>query len=97
MYRPQASMVVYDIPDPKNGLNLGSVVFSESFLESSICIQQRGKNLICDGVLLLMLKTAHVTLTGISYPADGALSSDNGFTVLTKSVPRHVCWLVGLY
>ncbi|XP_056616452.1 uncharacterized protein C20orf194 homolog [Triplophysa dalaica] len=61
-----ASMVVNDIPDLKSGLNLGSIVFSESFLESSICIQQR----------------------------DGALSSDNGFTVLTKSVPRHVCWLV---
>ncbi|GAA6069057.1 uncharacterized protein C20orf194 homolog, partial [Tachysurus ichikawai] len=36
-----ASMVVYDIPDlQRGGGDLGSVVFSESFLESSIYIQQ---------------------------------------------------------
>ncbi|XP_007230946.3 uncharacterized protein C20orf194 homolog [Astyanax mexicanus] len=62
-----ASMVVYDIPDLQwGGSNLGSVVFSESFLESSIYIQNR----------------------------DGALSTDSCFTVLTSSVPRHMCWLV---
>ncbi|XP_051507188.1 dynein axonemal assembly factor 9-like isoform X1 [Myxocyprinus asiaticus] len=61
-----ASMVVYDVPDLQCGRNLGSVVFSESFLDSSIYIQQR----------------------------DGTLSSDSCFTVLTSSVPRHVCWLV---
>ncbi|XP_026079874.1 uncharacterized protein C20orf194-like isoform X2 [Carassius auratus] len=61
-----ASMMVHDIPDIHCGGNLGSVVFSESFLESSVYIQQR----------------------------DGALSSDSCFTVLTSSVPRHVCWLV---
>ncbi|XP_052007317.1 dynein axonemal assembly factor 9-like isoform X2 [Xyrauchen texanus] len=61
-----ASMVVYDIPELQCGRNLGSVVFSESFLDSSVFIQQR----------------------------DGALSSDSCFTVLTSSVPRHVCWLV---
>uniref|UniRef100_A0A672R6D5 Uncharacterized protein n=1 Tax=Sinocyclocheilus grahami TaxID=75366 RepID=A0A672R6D5_SINGR len=61
-----ASMMVHDIPDLQCGGNLGSVVFSESFLEASVYIQQR----------------------------DGALSSDSCFTVLTSSVPRHVCWLV---
>uniref|UniRef100_A0A8C1RVP1 Si:ch211-194c3.5 n=1 Tax=Cyprinus carpio TaxID=7962 RepID=A0A8C1RVP1_CYPCA len=40
-----ASMMVHDIPDLHCGGNLGSVVFSESFLESSVYIQQRGKNL----------------------------------------------------
>uniref|UniRef100_A0A8B9KVZ3 Si:ch211-194c3.5 n=1 Tax=Astyanax mexicanus TaxID=7994 RepID=A0A8B9KVZ3_ASTMX len=62
-----ASMVVYDIPDLQwGGSNLGSVVFSESFLESSIYIQNRGET----------------------------LSTDSCFTVLTSSVPRHMCWLV---
>lgn len=38
-------MTVRDIPDlQRGGGDLGSVVFSESFLESSINIQQRGKN-----------------------------------------------------
>uniref|UniRef100_A0A3B4ZAT7 Uncharacterized protein n=1 Tax=Stegastes partitus TaxID=144197 RepID=A0A3B4ZAT7_9TELE len=38
-----ASLIVHDIPDLQwDGGNLGSVVFSESFLESSINIQQRG-------------------------------------------------------
>lgn len=37
-------MVVYDIPDlQRGGGDLGSVVFSESFLESSIYIQQGGE------------------------------------------------------
>lgn len=36
-------MVVYDIPDLLlGGGDLGSVMFSESFLESSIHIQQSG-------------------------------------------------------
>ncbi|XP_026134549.1 uncharacterized protein C20orf194 homolog isoform X2 [Carassius auratus] len=61
-----ASMTVHDIPDLQCGENLGSIVFSESFLESRVYIQQR----------------------------DGALCSDSCFTVLTSSVPRHVCWLV---
>ncbi|XP_017545927.1 uncharacterized protein C20orf194 homolog isoform X1 [Pygocentrus nattereri] len=62
-----ASMVVHDIPDLQwGGDDLGSVVFSESFLESSIYIEDR----------------------------DGALSTDSCFTVLTSSVPRHMCWLV---
>lgn len=40
-------MTVRDIPDPqRRGEQLGSVVFSESFLESSINIQQEGKILI---------------------------------------------------
>jgi len=45
---PQASMIVYDITDPQSGGNLGSIVFSESFLESSVYIQQRGKNPFTD-------------------------------------------------
>uniref|UniRef100_A0A8C1B984 Dynein axonemal assembly factor 9 n=1 Tax=Cyprinus carpio carpio TaxID=630221 RepID=A0A8C1B984_CYPCA len=61
-----ASMIVHDIPDLQCGGNLGSIVFSESFLVSSMYIQQR----------------------------DGALCSDSCYTVLTSSVPRHVCWLV---
>uniref|UniRef100_A0AAR2LZA4 Uncharacterized protein n=1 Tax=Pygocentrus nattereri TaxID=42514 RepID=A0AAR2LZA4_PYGNA len=61
---PQASMVVHDIPDLQwGGDDLGSVVFSESFLESSIYIEDRGEIYSC-------------------------------FTVLTSSVPRHMCWLV---
>ncbi|XP_065153153.1 dynein axonemal assembly factor 9 [Paramisgurnus dabryanus] len=43
-----ASMVVYDIPDLQSGVNLGSVVFSESFVESSIYIQQRDGTLSSD-------------------------------------------------
>lgn len=40
----KASMSVRDIPDPqRRGEQLGSVVFSESFLDSSINIQQEGK------------------------------------------------------
>lgn len=40
----KASMTVHDIPDLHwGGGSLGSVVFSESFLESSINIQQKGK------------------------------------------------------
>lgn len=40
-------MSVRDVPDPqRQGEQLGSVVFSESFLESSINIQQEGKTLI---------------------------------------------------
>uniref|UniRef100_A0AAQ5Y3D7 Uncharacterized protein n=1 Tax=Amphiprion ocellaris TaxID=80972 RepID=A0AAQ5Y3D7_AMPOC len=39
-----ASLIVHDIPDLQwDRGNLGSVVFSESFLESSINIQQRGR------------------------------------------------------
>ena len=39
----QASMTVADIPDlQRGGGDLGSVVFSECFLESSINIQQKG-------------------------------------------------------
>uniref|UniRef100_A0A8C4IAS2 Dynein axonemal assembly factor 9 n=1 Tax=Dicentrarchus labrax TaxID=13489 RepID=A0A8C4IAS2_DICLA len=42
-----ASMTVHDIPDLQcDGGDLGSVVFSESFLESSINIQQKGTILI---------------------------------------------------
>lgn len=40
-------MTVHDIPDLQwDGGDLGSVVFSESFLESSINIQQKGTLLI---------------------------------------------------
>lgn len=40
-------MSVRDIPDPRRrGEQLGSVVFSESFLDSSINIQQKGEVLI---------------------------------------------------
>lgn len=40
-------MTVRDIPDlQRDGEELGSVVFSESFLESSVNIQHRGKILI---------------------------------------------------
>lgn len=43
----KASMIVHDIPDLQwDGGDLGSVVFSESFLESSINIQQKGTILI---------------------------------------------------
>lgn len=43
----QASVTVRDIPDPQRpGEQLGSVVFSESFLESSINVQQEGKPLM---------------------------------------------------
>lgn len=49
-------MVVHDIPDLQwGGGNLGSVVFSESFLDSSIYVQQKGKisfcYLLCDFML----------------------------------------------
>ena len=40
-------MTVHDLPDLQwDGGDLGSVVFSESFLESSINIQQKGTVLI---------------------------------------------------
>uniref|UniRef100_A0AAR2IGP7 Uncharacterized protein n=1 Tax=Pygocentrus nattereri TaxID=42514 RepID=A0AAR2IGP7_PYGNA len=51
---PQASMVVHDIPDLQwGGDDLGSVVFSESFLESSIYIEDRGEICLLQPHLLL--------------------------------------------
>ncbi|KAB5581855.1 hypothetical protein PHYPO_G00180400 [Pangasianodon hypophthalmus] len=50
-----ASMVVYDIPDLQwGGGDLGSVVFSESFLESSIYIQQRDGALASNSFFTLL-------------------------------------------
>uniref|UniRef100_A0A8B9L221 Si:ch211-194c3.5 n=1 Tax=Astyanax mexicanus TaxID=7994 RepID=A0A8B9L221_ASTMX len=75
-YLPQASMVVYDIPDLQwGGSNLGSVVFSESFLESSIYIQNRGeKNGTCLGVPLTTKDSAHVYSNSLlSTPEEGKL------------------------
>ncbi|TRY60398.1 hypothetical protein DNTS_026829 [Danionella cerebrum] len=43
-----ASMIVSDIPDLQCGVNLGSVAFSESFLESSVYVQQRDGALSSD-------------------------------------------------
>uniref|UniRef100_A0AAR2JFG5 Uncharacterized protein n=1 Tax=Pygocentrus nattereri TaxID=42514 RepID=A0AAR2JFG5_PYGNA len=49
-----ASMVVHDIPDLQwGGDDLGSVVFSESFLESSIYIEDRGEICLLQPHLLL--------------------------------------------
>lgn len=46
-------MTVRDIPDQQGGGgDMGSVVFSESFLDSSINIQQRGKKCLSDYVLM---------------------------------------------
>lgn len=48
-------MTVRDVPDQQGGGgDMGSVVFSESFLDSSINIQQRGKKCRLDYVLMRM-------------------------------------------
>ncbi|MCI4376557.1 hypothetical protein PGIGA_G00189690 [Pangasianodon gigas] len=50
-----ASMIVYDIPNLQwGGGDLGSVVFSESFLESSIYIQQRDGALASNSFFTLL-------------------------------------------
>ncbi|XP_070698185.1 dynein axonemal assembly factor 9 [Pempheris klunzingeri] len=53
-----ASMVVHDIPDlQREGGDLGSVVFSESFLESSINIQQRDGTVSSDSCYTILTTT----------------------------------------
>ncbi|TSW48760.1 hypothetical protein Baya_13459 [Bagarius yarrelli] len=50
-----ASMAVYDIPDLQwGGGDLGSVVFSESFLESNICIQHKDGALASNSCFTLL-------------------------------------------
>lgn len=47
-------MTVRDIPDlQRGGQGLGSVVFSESFLESSVNVQQKGKILIACSLITI--------------------------------------------
>lgn len=49
-------MSVRDIPDPQRpGEQLGSLVFSESFLESSINVEQEGKTWIRLGLIRMDL------------------------------------------
>lgn len=44
VWLPQASMMVFDIPDLLTGRGcLGSVVFSESFLTSQIQVKEKGR------------------------------------------------------
>ncbi|KAM9329799.1 dynein axonemal assembly factor 9 [Gastrophryne carolinensis] len=51
-----ASMVVYDIPDLQGGRgNLGSIVFSESFLKSELRVRDKDGEITCD--------TSHVIIT----------------------------------
>uniref|UniRef100_A0A7N6FDS4 Uncharacterized protein n=1 Tax=Anabas testudineus TaxID=64144 RepID=A0A7N6FDS4_ANATE len=53
-----ASMTVHDIPDLQwEGENLGSVVFSESFLESSINIQQKDGTVSSDSCYTILTTT----------------------------------------
>uniref|UniRef100_A0A7N8YIA7 Dynein axonemal assembly factor 9 n=1 Tax=Mastacembelus armatus TaxID=205130 RepID=A0A7N8YIA7_9TELE len=53
-----ASMTVHDIPDPhQDGWDLGSVVFSESFLESSINIQQKDGTVSSDSCYTILTTT----------------------------------------
>ncbi|XP_029900030.1 dynein axonemal assembly factor 9 [Myripristis murdjan] len=53
-----ASMTVYDIPDLQWGTgNLGSVVFSESFLESSINMQQKDGSVWSDSCYTILTTT----------------------------------------
>ncbi|XP_047466426.1 uncharacterized protein C20orf194 homolog isoform X2 [Mugil cephalus] len=53
-----ASLVVHDIPDlQRNTGDLGSVVFSESFLESSINIQQRDGSVSSDSCYTILTTT----------------------------------------
>uniref|UniRef100_A0A3Q3IIW6 Uncharacterized protein n=1 Tax=Monopterus albus TaxID=43700 RepID=A0A3Q3IIW6_MONAL len=53
-----ASMTVHDIPDLQhNGGDLGSVVFSESFLESSINIQQKDGTVSSDSCYTILTTT----------------------------------------
>ncbi|XP_041668357.1 uncharacterized protein C20orf194 homolog [Cheilinus undulatus] len=50
-----ASMIIHDIPDlQRDGENLGSVVFSESFLESSINIQQKDGTVSTDSCYTIL-------------------------------------------
>uniref|UniRef100_A0A7N6B202 Uncharacterized protein n=1 Tax=Anabas testudineus TaxID=64144 RepID=A0A7N6B202_ANATE len=81
-----ASMTVHDIPDLQwEGENLGSVVFSESFLESSINIQQKGTKTItlrifrmeedtCLGTSLTVADAAYVfSSSQLSTPEEGKI------------------------
>ncbi|XP_059208540.1 uncharacterized protein C20orf194 homolog [Centropristis striata] len=53
-----ASMTVHDIPDLQwDGCDLGSVVFSESFLESSINIQQKDGTVSSDSCYTILTTT----------------------------------------
>ncbi|XP_067335248.1 uncharacterized protein C20orf194 homolog isoform X1 [Channa argus] len=53
-----ASMTVHDIPDlQRDGGDLGSVVFSESFLESSINIQQKDGSVSSDSCYTILTNT----------------------------------------
>ncbi|XP_015199322.2 dynein axonemal assembly factor 9 [Lepisosteus oculatus] len=50
-----ASLTVYDIPDLLGGRGtLGSVVFSESFLESNICIQEQDGSVSSDSCFVVL-------------------------------------------
>lgn len=63
-------MTVHDIPDLQwDGGDLGSVVFSESFLESSINIQHKGTVLI--RLSLLIDSTKEIRFTYKQHKATG--------------------------
>uniref|UniRef100_A0A8C2Q067 Si:ch211-194c3.5 n=1 Tax=Cyprinus carpio TaxID=7962 RepID=A0A8C2Q067_CYPCA len=73
-----ASMMVHDIPDLHCGGNLGSVVFSESFLESSVYIQHlfscRWQDGTCLGIPLTVRDSAYMFSNSLlSTPEEGKL------------------------
>ncbi|KAK2852798.1 hypothetical protein Q7C36_007999 [Tachysurus vachellii] len=70
-----ASMAVYDIPDlQQGGGDLGSVVFSESFLESSIYIQQGDGALASNSCFTLLTSSVPRYISWMVDDADVRLS-----------------------
>uniref|UniRef100_A0A665VAX7 Uncharacterized protein n=1 Tax=Echeneis naucrates TaxID=173247 RepID=A0A665VAX7_ECHNA len=70
----QATMTVHDIPDLQHDRgDLGSVVFSESFLDSSINIQQKEEG-TCLGTALTVADAAYVfSSSQLSTPEEGKI------------------------
>uniref|UniRef100_A0A8C2ZLR5 Dynein axonemal assembly factor 9 n=1 Tax=Cyclopterus lumpus TaxID=8103 RepID=A0A8C2ZLR5_CYCLU len=82
-----ASMNVHDIPDLQwDGGDLGSVVFSESFLESSINIQQKGSILIKVVILPNFLYFFKMLIIGkIIFLSEGLLFIHSQYGSITLS------------
>uniref|UniRef100_A0A669EZE5 Dynein axonemal assembly factor 9 n=1 Tax=Oreochromis niloticus TaxID=8128 RepID=A0A669EZE5_ORENI len=91
----KASLIVHDIPDLQwDRGELGSVVFSESFLESSISIQQRGTvhirfewiaDSICKGSLIYIINSTNPLQITIIFFSEGLfIHSQYGSITISK-------------
>ncbi|KAG9343991.1 hypothetical protein JZ751_012467, partial [Albula glossodonta] len=93
-----ASMTVHDIPDLQSGRgDLGSIMFSESFLDSTVYIQEQGEK---HQHAFIFGRAFKVDLVGWPHSLyqspgrDGSVSSDSCFAILTAAIPRYVSWLM---